>query len=166
MRRSECATRPAFRSFFFRTDTSTTIDLRPAGDSVGKLSRIIGAAAWSKAVDRQINISRLDISKLRRFVQSRPTWQGFKSGSPATFIDEVLWPARGPRPNPTLPTSASARHDLPTLAIRCLENFDRFSNLFSHAPIPCFVLAALVREVRAIVAKALRYLQLWVGAIA
>ena len=35
------------RSFFFRTNTSTTIDLRPAGDSGDTLSRIIGAAGWS-----------------------------------------------------------------------------------------------------------------------
>ena len=35
------------RSFFFRTNTSTAIDLLRAFELRGTLSRIIGAAGWS-----------------------------------------------------------------------------------------------------------------------
>ena len=35
------------RSFFFRTNTSTAIDLLRAVELRGTLSRIIGAAGWS-----------------------------------------------------------------------------------------------------------------------
>src|SRR5271170_988316 len=72
MRRSECATRPAL--LFLRTNTSTTIGLRPAGDAGGHaqpdhLALQAGRSARA-AVDPQMTYRRLRYSKGEAFRQA------------------------------------------------------------------------------------------------
>jgi hypothetical protein len=76
------------RSSFFRTNTSTTIDLLRAFELRGTLSRILGVAGWSigkSGVDRQMTYRRLRYSKAEAF---RPVASGMamlQTGKPGDF---------------------------------------------------------------------------------